>query len=169
MTHHWRPGIAALLLATTWPSVAAGPGEAAVGSLGPEWVAVAPERLERTRGGYQLPSGLALSFGIERVVHVNGNLVARASVHIPDVSRMTTVQARELAEINRGLVVQVGDGNTFTPSTAINGVVIQNTLGGQEIRAVTTLNVGVGTLGMFQQLNANAALQDALNAAAGAP
>lgn len=169
MTHHWRPGIAALLLAATWPSIAAGPGESVVGSLGPEWVAVAPERLERTRGGYQLPSGLALSFGIERVVHVNGHLVASASVHIPDVSRMTTAQARELAELNRGLVVQVGEGNTFTPTSTINGVVIQNTLGGQEVRALTTLNIGVGTLGMFQQLNANAALQDALNAAAGAP
>ncbi|MEG3184685.1 PASTA domain-containing protein [Novilysobacter erysipheiresistens] len=155
--------------ATAWPCVAAGPGEATVGALGPEWVAVAPERLERTRGGFQLPSGLALSFGIERVVHVNGTLVASASVHIPDVARMTAAQARDLAEMNRGLLVQVGEGNAFTPSTAINGVVIQNTLGGQEVRALTTLDVGVGTLGMFQQLNANAALQDALNTAAGAP
>ena len=169
MTRHCRPGIAALLLATAWPCVAGGPGEAATGALGPEWVAVAPERLERTRGGFELPSGLALSFGIERVVHVNGNLVASASVHIPDVARMTTAQARDLAEMNRGVLVQVGEGNTFTPSTSINGVVIQNTLGGQEVRALTTLNVGVGTLGMFQQLNANAALQDALNTAAGAP
>ncbi|MGH8085600.1 MAG: hypothetical protein ACREPV_10040 [Lysobacter sp.] len=165
----WRPGVAVLLLATAWPCVAAGPGDAAVGSLGPEWVAVAPERLERMRGGFELPSGLALSFGIERVVHVNGHLVASASVHIPDVARMTAAQAQELAEMNRGVLVQVGEGNTFTPSTAINGVAIQNTLGGQEVRALTTLNVGVGTLGMFQQLNASTALQDALNTAAGAP
>lgn len=164
-----RLGIAVLLVAMAWPCTAADPAGTATGSLGPEWVAVAPERLERMRGGFELPSGLALSFGIERVVYVNGDLVATASVHIPDIARMTAAQAQGLAEMNQGMLVQVGGGNTFNPSTAINGVVIQNTLDEQDIRSLTTLNVGVDSLGMFQQLNANAALQDALNTAAGVP
>lgn len=164
-----RLGIAALLIATAWPCAGAVPGATATGSLGPEWVAVAPQRLDRLRGGFELPSGLALSFGIERVVYVNGDLVATASVHIPDITRMTAMQAQGLAEIKQEMLVQVGAGNTFNPSTSINGVVIQNSLDDQAIRSLTTLNVGVGSLGMFQQLNANAMLQDALNTAAGAP
>ncbi len=164
-----RVGIAVLLVATAWPCVAADQAATPSGSLGPEWVALAPERLDRVRGGFDLPSGLMLSFGIERVVYVNGDLVATASVHIPDITRMTATQAQQLAEVKRGMLVQVGGGNTFNPSGAINGVVIQNSLDGQDIRALTTLNVGVGSLGMFQQLNANAALQDALNSAAGGP
>jgi len=164
-----RPVIAALLAVMAWPCAAAKPVDTAGGSLGAEWVAVAPERLDRMRGGFDMPSGLALSFGIERVVYVNGDLVATASVHIPDINRMTAAQAQSLADMQQGLLVQVGDGNTFNPSSAINGVVIQNSLDAQDIRALTTLDVGVESLGMFQQLNANASLQDALNAAAGGP
>ncbi len=164
-----RLAISMLLVATAWPCAAADQAGTPSGSLGPEWVALAPERLDRVRGGFDLPSGLALSFGIERVVYVNGDLVATASVHIPDIARMTATQAQQLAEVRQGMLVQVGGGNTFNPSGAINGVVIQNSLDGQDIRALTTLNVGVGSLGMFQQLNANAALQDALNTAAGGP
>ena len=138
-------------------------------SLGPEWVAVSTQRLDRMRGGFNLPSGLVLSFGIERLVFVNGDLVATARVQIPDLSRVTPEQARQLAELEQGTLVQVGGGNTFNPSGAINGVVIQNSLDGQDIRTLTTLDVGVGSLGLFQHLNANAALQDALNVAAGVP
>lgn len=137
--------------------------------LGPEWVALSTDRLDRMRGGFSLPSGLVLSFGIERLVFVNGDVVATARVQIPDVSRMTVDQARDLARLRQGMVVQLGDGNTFNPSGAINGVVIQNGLDGQDIRTLTTLDVGVGSLGLFQHLNANAALQDALNTAAGVP
>ncbi|WP_052101515.1 hypothetical protein [Novilysobacter arseniciresistens] len=154
------------LLAMASAGVCAGEGRAA---LGPEWVAMPLERLDHMRGGFELPSGLVLSFGIERLVYIDGNLVAQASVRIPDVSAITPEQALELARMKQGMVVQVGGGNTFVPSGTVDGVVIQNTVDGTRINALTTLDVGVGTLGMFQNLNAGAALQDALNRAPGSP
>lgn len=168
-THACYLLLACLLGGSVWPCIAGDPVGAASRQLGPEWVAVPPGRLDVMRGGFELPSGLVASFGIERLVYVNGALVATASVHIPDIGRMTPEQAQGLAEVKRGMLVQVGGGNTFNPSGAINGLVIQNSLDGQDIRALTTLNVGVGTLGMFQSLNANAAMQSALQGAVGSP
>lgn len=161
--------LAGLLGGAVWPCIAGDSVGTVSHQLGPEWVAVPPERLDVMRGGFELPSGLVASFGIERLVYVNGALMATASVHIPDVARMTPEQAQGLAEVKQGMLVQVGAGNTFNPSGAINGLVIQNTLDGQDIRSLTTLHVGVGTLGIFQSLNANAALQSALQGAVGSP
>ncbi|QOD90044.1 hypothetical protein H2514_07185 [Lysobacter sp. CW239] len=161
--------LACLLGGAAWPCIAGGPVDAVSRHLGPEWVAVPAGQLDVMRGGFELPSGLVASFGIERLVYVNGALVATASVHIPDIGRMTPEQAQGLAEVKQGMHVQVGGGNTFNPTGAINGLVIQNTLDGQDIRSLTTLDVEVGTLGMFQELNANAALQSALQGAAGSP
>lgn len=132
-------------------------------NLGAEWVAVGQSRLDRMRGGFDPPSGPPLSFGIERVAYVNGALVASSALKIPDVGRMTAEQAQALDAINRTLVVQVGAGNRFdAPSDRLGGVVIQNTLDGQNIRTLTTLDIGVGTLAAFKDLNAQATLHGAL-------
>ena len=160
-----RLGVAVLLASACWPGIAGAVGN----GLGPEWVAIPTERLAGMRGGFELPSGLSMSFGIERLVYVNGALVATTRLQIADVSRMTVVEAQGLADMRQGMLVQVGDRNAFAPSGAINGVVIQNSLDNQDISTLTTLNVGVGTLGMFQALNSQAALQDALQSAVGAP
>lgn len=156
--------MAPALLAIAWPARVQG-GE---GGLGPEWVALPPQRLEDLRGGYLLPSGPLLSFGIERAVYVNGDLVATTRIDIADVTRMSAEQAQALGTIGDGIVVQIGAGNRFDP-VGFSGVAIQNTLDGQDIRALTTLNVGVGTLGVFQDLNSQAALHNALIGATGAP
>jgi hypothetical protein len=134
-----------------------------------EWTPIDPARLLDMRGGMELPSGLMLSFGIERAVYVNGELVASANLNIPDVSRITPEQAQALADINRGMVVQVGEGNRYDADTLNGGLVIQNTLDGQDIHSSTTLDVGVDTLDMLQQLNTFDALQGALNRAPGNP
>jgi hypothetical protein len=134
-----------------------------------EWTPIDPVRLMHMRGGLQMPSGLSLSFGIERAVYVNGELVARANLHIPDISRISTEQATALAAMNEGMVVRVGDGNTLDANGMGNGLVIQNTLDGQDIQAITTLDVGVDTLGMLQEMNTYDALQNALLGAPGGP
>ena len=154
--------LAVILLA---PTGARGQG----GDLGSEWQPVDPGRLAQMRGGFQMPSGMMLSFGIERVVLVNGELTARIAVQIPDVARITPEQAQALADFNRGLVVQIGDGNRFDPAQAAGGLVIQNTLDDQDIRTLTRIDVGVDTLGAYQSLNASGALTDALIRAPGGP
>ncbi len=134
-----------------------------------DWTPIDPERLLQMRGGMQMPSGLSLSFGIERAVYVNGALVASASLHIADVSQINAEQAKALAAMNEGMVVRVGEGNTFDAAGMGNGLVIQNTLDGQDIQAITTLDVGVDTLGMLQEMNTYDALQSALLNAPGGP
>ncbi len=134
----------------------------AVGTLGAEWTPIDPARLDGMRGGFQLPSGLRLSFGIERAVYVNGELTASTAVRIADLSRISASEAQALAEFNEGIVVQLGPGNRFDPVRLPGGVVIQNTLDDQRIVTVTRMEVGNGALGTFQALNANGVLHDAL-------
>ncbi|WAC64079.1 hypothetical protein OVA13_04665 [Pseudoxanthomonas sp. SL93] len=160
---------AAMLLPAGAQGQGSGSDSAPRGGLGAEWQPVDPARLAQMRGGFQLPSGMMLSFGIERVVYVNGELTARIAVQIPDVRSITDQQAQSLAEFNRGVVVQVGEGNRFDPAGIAGGVVIQNTLDNQDINTATRVNVGVDTLGTFQDLNANGALTDALIRAPGGP
>jgi hypothetical protein len=135
---------------------------------GPGWIPLAPEVLDGLRGGYQLPSGLLLSFGIERAAWVNGELVSYLRVDIPDIANITPAQAQELSKIAQTQLVQVGEGNVFN-GIGNGGLVIQNTLDGQDIRASTTLDVSVNTLGLFQALNAGDALRNAAFTAPGAP
>lgn len=157
--------LALLLAVLLVPSGARGQG----GELGAEWRPVDPARLAQMRGGFQMPSGMMLSFGIERVVFLNGELTARIAVQIPDVARITPEQAQALADFNRGLVVQIGEGNRFDPAQVAGGLVIQNTLDDQDIRTLTRIEVGTDTLGAYQNLNANGALTDALIRAPGGP
>ena len=157
--------LALLLAVLLVPSGARGQG----GELGTEWQPVDPARLAQMRGGFQMPSGMMLSFGIERVVFLNGELTSRIAVQIPDVARITPEQAQALADFNRGMVVQIGEGNRFDPAQVAGGLVIQNTLDDQDIRTLTRIEVGVDTLGSYQSLNANGALTDAQIRAPGGP
>lgn len=128
------------------------------------------DRLEGLRGGFELPSGLLASFGFQRVTYLNGELVATTSVNIPDIGAMTPAQAQALAAAKQTTVLQVGQGNTFDSNSAMSGgLVIQNTLDNQDIKVLTTLDIGTNMLGHFQDLNAEAALRDALIAAPGGP
>lgn len=136
--------------------------------LGNEWIAVPPERLDGLRGGFVMPSGLLVSFGIERAVYVDGQLVATARFNVPDIARITAEQANALAGMQDTMLVQVGEGNTFLPN-GTGGLVIQNSLDNLDIRALTTISVASSTLGLFQDLNAGAALQGALLSAPGGP
>jgi hypothetical protein len=149
-------------------AVAAEAGRALRG-FGPAWVPLPAERLAGMRGGFRLASGLHLSFGVERVVYVDGRVVAATRVSIPDVSKMTPGEAQALAGLQRTTLVQVGGGNTYRPIGGGQAVVVQNTLDGRAIQVTTTLDVGIGTLGLFQQYNATAAMQAAFNSAPGGP
>ena len=157
-------------LAST-PLFAAPPTRVADGQgssgLGREWTPIDPGRLDSIRGGFQLPGGPLLAFGIERLVHVNGQLVAQSAVRIPDIANITTEQAQALAEFNRGLVVQIGEGNHVMSGAGTGGLVIQNSLDNQRINATTRLDVSVDTLGIYKALNFNDVLVDAQMGALG--
>lgn len=159
-----RIGATLALTGVVW----SGPAEAREAGVTPQWTPLSAERLDSMRGGFVLPSGLVLSFGIERLATVNGEVVAALRVNIPDLGRITTEQAQALAQINQTRVLQVGQGETVLPG-GNGGLVIQNSLDGQNIGALTTINVGVGTLGLFQDLNLASTLHDALIGAPTSP
>ncbi|MEN2469087.1 hypothetical protein [Burkholderia sp. GS2Y] len=127
-------------------------------------IALSDARLDAMRGGFDMPSGLKVSFGVSRVAFVNGNLVASTSFNIPDISHITAQQAQALAAANAGGLIQVGAGNTAQPAAlpALTGAVIQNTLNNQQIQAMTTINTTVNTLSMFKNLNVMSTLSHAL-------
>ena len=78
---------------------------------------VSMDRLAAVRGGFDLGDGLQVSFGIERAIYVDGNLVTYLNVSIPDIAHITTQQAMSLATALSTVNVQIGSGNTFDPSS----------------------------------------------------
>lgn len=134
------------------------------------WKAVSEDQLDDMRGGFDVPSaaGLRIAFGIDRAVYINGDLVASVSVNIPDVARMTAAQAQQLANVvNTVNVVQNGPNNVAPPDIATGAAtaatIIQNSLSGQTLQAITTINAAVNSLPQFRQLSLTNALQGALS------
>jgi hypothetical protein len=127
--------------------------------------AVADASLDRLRGGFN-GGGLNVSFGIERVVYVNGELVRSTTLQVSDLGRISggssvvpSIDAATLA------LLQSGSGNTvasgsFTPTSL--GTVVQNTLDGQNIRTLTVINATVNSLGLLRGLNLQSSLRSAV-------
>jgi hypothetical protein len=136
------------------------PAGAADRPLGAEWRPVDVERLEGMRGGFVVPQGFVVSFGIERVVSINGDVVAATSLRIPDIARLTAEQARELASLRDSQVVTVGAGTLVSGGTA--GLVIQNAVDGQSISARTSLDVSLNTLQLYRDTQLGTAITSAL-------
>ncbi|MFC5428966.1 hypothetical protein ACFPTO_09165 [Paraburkholderia denitrificans] len=135
----------------------------------PNWAplaasALTPRQLDDMRGGFDLPSGLQVSFGIERVAFVNGNMVSATNFNIPNIATMTAQQAQALASASTGGLVQVGSGNAVQTGAlpGLTGGVIQNTLSNQLIQALTTINTSVNSLGPFKAQNVGATINSAL-------
>ncbi|WP_133646037.1 hypothetical protein [Paraburkholderia flava] len=130
-------------------------------------IALSEDRLDAMRGGFDMPSGLKVSFGISRVAYVNGNLVTTTSVNIPDVSAITAQQAQALIAANAGALVQVGHGNVVQAGAlpALTGSVLQNSLSNQQIQAMTTIDTSVNSLSLFKGMNVMSTLTGALASA----
>lgn len=129
------------------------------------WVPVSEQTLDEARGGFDVGNGLMASFGINRAVYVNGNLVTQTSFNVPDIAHMNATQASAMSSaLNAMSITQIGSNNVFDPSSlgqTSAGAVIQNTLNNQHIKSVTTLNTSVNSLNAFRSANFQDALQQA--------
>ncbi|HET6552046.1 MAG TPA: hypothetical protein VFG49_00780 [Dyella sp.] len=129
------------------------------------WTPVDSATLDEARGGFDLGNGLVASFGIDRAVYVNGNLVTSTSFNVPDIAHMTVVQAQAMqSALNSVSLTQVGPNNSFDPSALgpnAGATVIQNTLNNQHIQSITTINTSVNSLNAFRDQNFQNALQQA--------
>ncbi|GAB3474154.1 hypothetical protein GCM10027321_47650 [Massilia terrae] len=145
-------------------------GSAAASPPATYWTAVSPAVLDSARGGFTIGAGLALSFGLERLVSLNGEIVARTSVQLPDIGRLSTEQVRQTgAALSAVNLIQAGADNIFAqpaPGQMVGAMVIQNSLDGQAIRSQTVINASVNGLALLQALHFERSLADALAGAA---
>ena len=133
------------------------------------WQAVSNRTLDRQRGGFDVGSGLLVSFGITRAVYINGDLVTQTSLNFGRVADITPAQATQLSRQMAALnLVQVGPGNRVAPDVLASGTgtIIQNTLNNQRIMNQTVINARSNAMGMIKNLNTQNTLSEALNRSA---
>ncbi|MDM0085932.1 MULTISPECIES: hypothetical protein [unclassified Variovorax] len=168
-----------LLLALAAATAGAQPGNKTPAAPRATWMTVGDATLESMRGGFDLGGGLMVSFGISRAITVNGVLLAATTFNIPDVARITAVQAAALErQMNSTSLVQVGPNNSVVAASSVAGAaagaaaapasmpaaatVVQNTLDNQLIQTRTLIDTTTNAMSLAKSINAAGALRDAL-------
>lgn len=135
-------------------------------AMGADMTALSVDKLDRVRGGFVTDGGLKISFGIERAVYLNGNLVTTTSLNISDLSRISGGQAQVTGNGKDALaLMQSGTGNVFSPSSISStaaGTVIQNTLNNQKINTITRIDAVVNSSGIMRSINLQSSMQSAI-------
>ena len=137
-----------------------------IGPLQGQRIALADARLDEMRGGFEADNGLKVSFGIERAVYINGNLVTSTSLNVADLSRLTAGQAQAMGLDRSTLgIIQSGPNNAFAPGqigASSVATVIQNSLNDQRIQGITQINATVNSLDLIRKTNIQQNIQNAL-------
>ncbi|MYM25825.1 hypothetical protein GTP46_24660 [Duganella sp. FT135W] len=112
------------------------------------WNAVEDSQLDEARGGFDVGNGMLVSLGVERLVSINGTVVASTHFSIPDMTQLSAADA-------------------LMASDAMAAVLVQNSLNDQAIRTQTTINTTVANLALLKAVNFESSLREALNSAVG--
>ena len=137
------------------------------------WLAASDQTLDTLRGGFDLGTGLMVSFGISRAVYINGQLITSTTFRVGDLTSLTPQQAavlsQQISSQSQAQVVKNGPGNTMELSvgTAPLSTFIQNTLNNQNIRNQTIIDVTSNGMGMVKGLNLQATIDAAIADALG--
>lgn len=146
------------------------------------WHTVADAQLDRMRGGFDVGGGLMVSLGIQQATYINGQLVTQTVIPLTQLNQLTTAQAATLRErLNTLTVVQNGPGNRYgniqSPSDgsalvsqiagAGAGTVIQNSLNGQRIQQLTTIDATSNGMGLLRAGQWQQTLRDSMGAVGG--
>ena len=131
---------------------------------------VPPDQLGGLRGGFEMPSGLRMSFGIERVVMINGVLQSTTSLRVEDLGRAVGGKAAPESVVpgTALAVIQSGPNNIVAaplPGTTL-ATVVQNSLDNQKLQTVTTVNATVNSMEVVRGLRMHQSMQEAVNRAA---
>lgn len=134
------------------------------------WTKVDDNTLDAARGGFT-NNGLTVSLGIDRIVAINGEVVAHTRIDIADLGRIGVDQARQTSEaLSSVKLVQNGSANIYRAGemgAALGGIVIQNSLDNQQIRADTVIHSTVNSAGLLNAMHFHGTLQDSLTRAVG--
>ncbi|MDN4037878.1 hypothetical protein [Massilia sp. YIM B02443] len=131
---------------------------------------VAADTLDGARGGFEVAGGLNLALGIERVVSVNGEVLSRTNISIPDLAAMTSDQARLAQDaLGSAKLIQLGGNNFVASDIALNNgaTLLQNTLDGQDIRAATTISSTVNSMSLLKDMNFQSTIREGIVRSAG--
>ena len=134
------------------------------------WNLASDAQLDQARGGFETGEGVLLSLGVERLVSINGDVVASSKVDISDVTKLSPAQAQLAgAALATVTLVQNGAGNVLLSGGSLpaGALVIQNSASDQLIRSQTTINATVNSLSLLKSLNFEASLRSALGSAVG--
>jgi hypothetical protein len=148
------------------------PAAAAAAAPDGSWAPVDEAELDGMRGGFDNEAGLRVSLGIERLVSINGNIVAHTNIDIADLNHLTEEQVRQTRDaLSSVKLVQNGSDNIYQAGEsprALGGIVIQNTLNDQQIRSQTVISSTVNSASLLKTLNFQGSLSDALTRAVSA-
>ena len=134
------------------------------------WMTVADSELDTLRGGFEVGSGLMVSFGITRAVYINGELVTQTTLNLGQLDQITAAQAgalgAQLAALN---IVQNGPNNAVESQVGglALGTIIQNSLNDQHIANMTVIDARTNSMEMIKGLNTLSTLTDSLAGAIG--
>ncbi|MBP7353496.1 MAG: hypothetical protein KA964_10765 [Comamonas sp.] len=182
--------VASLVLAVVAPALQAQemPETTVRASAGPSraveqiWHTVADAQLDRMRGGFDVGGGLMVSLGIQQATYINGQLVTQTAIPLAQLNQLTAAQAATLRErLNTLTVVQNGPGNRYgaiqSPADgsalvsqiagAGAGTVIQNSLSGQRIQQLTTIDASSNGMGLLRAGQWQQTLRDSMGAVGG--
>lgn len=142
---------------------------------------VAAVDLDAMRGGFDAPSGLKMSFGIERAVFINGELLATQTINLSNptdlagatgaglggvsVSASAGIQsAAVVTNVGGTLVIQNGARNVanLPEVRAALPLVVQNSLDNQSISTVTKVTATVPAASILQGILQSRRLNDAV-------
>jgi hypothetical protein len=151
--HRWSGFLLAPLLA--WLPVAWADDPLA------DWAPVDDAVLADARGGFETGNGLLVSLAVDRLISVNGNVVASSKLALDELAGMGT-------RPSGFQYAAVGEGNALALTGSLQplaGLVLQNSANDQLIRSQTTINASVNTLSTLKGLNFGDSLHQALSTA----
>ena len=136
-------------------------------------LAASDQTLDTLRGGFDLGTGLMVSFGISRAVYINGQLITSTTLRVSDLASLTPQQAvalsQQISTQTQAQVVKNGSGNTMELSitSAPLSTFIQNTLSNQSIRNQTIIDMTSNGMDIAKGLNLQATIDAAVADAIG--
>jgi hypothetical protein len=135
------------------------------GPLGDSVVALDDDSLDQVRGGFEVPgSGLQFSFGIERAVYINGQLITTTVLTPLDQQAMSGGTRVEMLANGTLSVIQNGPGNGTSAQIGrdMSATIIQNSLNDQRIQNVTTINAAINSMQVLRALNLQSSVRDGI-------
>lgn len=139
------------------------------GPLGVGVAALDDDSLDEVRGGFEVQgSGLRFSFGIERALYINGELVATTVLTPVDQQAISGGARTEILANGSLSVVQNGPGNGLGNGVSarigrdMSATIIQNSLNDQHIQNVTTINAAINSMQVLRALNLQSSVREGI-------